>query len=173
MAKMMAGITWDPPSQAKRWGGLTNVTGTVNMLRPPVGILLVFLGISVFLSQAGCRKAPQAPALEEIEALPTETAQTPAPPPVTPVLAPLQPITIRPGESATCTITVDRRGLTGPIAVQVQNLPPGVSASPLEIPDGQSSGELTLTADKSLGENEIAMAATVQIEVAGQKATQS
>ncbi|MGQ9503305.1 MAG: hypothetical protein ACUVQG_00205 [Thermogutta sp.] len=134
--------------------------------------LVILLVLTALLLKAGCRKAGSPPALEEVEPLPSQTVEAPPPTVEPPVLSPLAPMTLKPGESATCELSVDRRSLTGPINVQVQNLPPGVSAKAAEIPEGQSKGQLTITADESLGENEISAAATVQIEVAGQRASQ-
>lgn len=173
MARKIAGIKrfWFPYQTGQR-GGVIAMTISSALDRRGLWCLAAILGLWVLVTDMGCRKAEQPPAVEEVEPLPSESVQTPPPAPEPPVLSPLSPITIKPGESATCPISVDRRGLTGAIDVRVQNLPPGISAKPLQIPDGESKGELTIMADKSLGENEISSAATVQIELAGQKASQ-
>ncbi len=56
-------------------------------------------------------------------------------------------ISVAVGGTATVPVNVSRRGsFTGPITIQVSNLPTGVTASALSIPSGQLSGNLTLTA---------------------------
>lgn len=154
-------------SRQRRW----TIEGDLTRSLVLPGLIILLVAVSVLVG-AGCRRAEQSPSMAEVEPLPPPTAEAVPPPVEPPVLAPLAPVTIKPGESITCELSVDRRNLAGPINVQVQNLPPGISFEPLEIPDGETKGQLTLTADKSLGENEISSAATVQIEIAGQRASQ-
>lgn len=154
---------------------LNRDTRPTQLRQLPLGLSLfaVFCGLTVFtaltaLSLGGCQKpAPPQPA--------QAPTSPPAPPaePEPPKIAPLAAVTLMPGQSVTCPITVDRQGTLGAITVTVQNLPQGISAQALQIPDGQSQGELVLTADAGLGENEMSAAAQVQVEVAGRKATQA
>jgi len=170
MAQIIAGKNRSGnPSRTKKRCGATGVYFPRKRLS--ISLLILLVAASALMGTS-CRKAEQSPPLEQVEPLPPPTAEAVPPPVEPPVLAALAPVTIKPGESVTCELSVDRRNLTGPISVQVQNLPPGVSFEPLDIPDGQTRGQLTLTADKSLGENEISSAATVQIEIAGQRASQ-
>ena len=54
---------------------------------------------------------------------------------------------IGPGSSAAWYVQVVRsNGFTGPVAVEIQDLPPGVSASPLTIPPAMTQGVVVLTA---------------------------
>ncbi len=54
-------------------------------------------------------------------------------------------ISLSRGQTIAVTINVTRFGDLGEVAVRVDGLPPGVTASPLVIPKNQSSGTLTLT----------------------------
>jgi hypothetical protein len=54
--------------------------------------------------------------------------------------------TVPAGASAVVTVSAQRAGYTGDIALRVENLPPGVTASPATIPSGQNSTILVLTA---------------------------
>lgn len=57
---------------------------------------------------------------------------------------------IGPGSSAAWYVHLTRlNGFTGPVQVEVKNLPPGVTVSPLTIPPTMTQGLLVLTADAS------------------------
>jgi hypothetical protein len=56
-------------------------------------------------------------------------------------------IAVGPGSSAACYVQVERsNGFTGPVAVALEGLPAGLSASPLTIPPSMTQGLLVVTA---------------------------
>ncbi|MBC7353831.1 MAG: hypothetical protein H5U08_15820, partial [Thermogutta sp.] len=70
-------------------------------------------------------------------------------------------------------VQVDRKGRTGAIKLEVGNLPQGIQAKIGDIPDGQSETELVLTADTSLGENELTAVIEVRATLGNDKASQN
>ncbi len=80
-----------------------------------------------------------------------------------------KPLALRPGATIALEVGAFRRdGFNGPIKLQVSGLPDGVSAETIDIPAGQTSGTVLLTADikapKGLGHLQI----TGQAEIDGQ-----
>ncbi len=68
---------------------------------------------------------------------------------------------IGPGSRTAWYVHVTRtNGFAGPVAVEVQGLPPGVSASPLTIPPNMTQGVVVLSADK---EAQVGAAANVRV----------
>ncbi len=68
---------------------------------------------------------------------------------------------LRQGESVDLEVTAERGAFTGDIDVTASGLPSGVTAAPLTIPDGASTGTLTLAAagDAVQGETSVSLAA--------------
>jgi WD40 repeat protein len=62
-------------------------------------------------------------------------------------LRPIPPFTLRPGQSQTKRIQVDRKWYKGPIKFQVENLPRGVTAEWVTIAGDKNSAEITFLAD--------------------------
>ncbi len=58
-------------------------------------------------------------------------------------------VVLDPGDTHPIVVTLDRGSVTGPIAITVQGLPPGVTASPLTILPGSSAGTFNFIADPS------------------------
>lgn len=57
-----------------------------------------------------------------------------------------QAVRLKPGETKTVELPVERRRYQGPIHIELAELPDGVSASPVDVPADQKSAQLTLTA---------------------------
>ncbi len=61
-------------------------------------------------------------------------------------LQPLPVITLKPGQSKTIDVIVERRSFTGALKLAPQGLPDKVTASALEVPAGETSAQLEVTA---------------------------
>lgn len=59
---------------------------------------------------------------------------------------PMPVVWLGPGESATVDVNIDRTTFKGPIELQVQGMPEGVTAAPVTLPPEQSAGKLVLKA---------------------------
>jgi len=81
---------------------------------------------------------------------------------------------IGPGSSAAWYVQVNRKhGFTGPVAINVDGLPPGVRVNPLIIPANMTQGLLVLTAEAGapLGGGPVRVVGTATVEHNGQKET--
>jgi formylglycine-generating enzyme required for sulfatase activity len=88
---------------------------------------------------------------DKAPALPAEKDKdkgAPSPPPARPVLhlKAIARVALETGETQAVTVRVDRDHCPGPVRLEVSGLPDGVRAMPAEIPAGQESAELKLTA---------------------------
>ncbi len=99
-----------------------------------------------------------------------QTTQNPPPKPMT--LAALAAVTLEPGGRATVELRVERNGNEGPIQIQFAGAPQGITASGVEIPAGQSVGQVALAADATAADK---LSGKVEVTIkAGQaQATQS
>jgi hypothetical protein len=61
-------------------------------------------------------------------------------------LLPLEKVTIYPGKSVTVTVALERNGCQGPVVVNVEGLPPGVTAPAAILAPGKDKVDLQLTA---------------------------
>ncbi|NMC18832.1 MAG: hypothetical protein GYA33_00275 [Thermogutta sp.] len=61
-------------------------------------------------------------------------------------------VTLKPGETQEVAIPVERRGYTGPIHLEFENLPDKVSAAPVDVPPGGTSVKIRFTAEKDAKE---------------------
>jgi len=78
-----------------------------------------------------------------------ETAPAPkpqAPPKPALTLRVLQAVAVAPGSAVTVDCPIERAGAEGPIMLSVSNLPDGVTAKPVTVPAGASSGTLEIKA---------------------------
>ncbi len=93
----------------------------------------------------------------------------PAAPPPTPQLAvgAAPHVSLYPGGSNTFGVQIARDRFTGPVTVTFDNLPPGLSAAPVVVPDGQTSGVATLTAAPDVKPGPFAFTATARANAAG------
>src|SRR5262249_1755452 len=61
-------------------------------------------------------------------------------------LRPVAPLTLRPGRPCPVEVTIERRGVEGPVDLRVDNLTPGVRATSGRIEAGSDEGRIELTA---------------------------
>ncbi len=87
-------------------------------------------------------------------------------------LAALGAVMLEPGGRATVELRVERNGNEGPIQVQVAGAPQGITATPAEIPAGQSVGQLALVADAAAADK-LSGKLDVTIKAGQAQATQS
>jgi WD40 repeat protein len=76
------------------------------------------------------------------------------PPPLTAASVRVSPVggfTLKPGESKSVEVRVDRRGYVGPFGLEAVDLPPGVSAAPLSFSSDQDAAQFTITAADNAG----------------------
>jgi hypothetical protein len=85
-------------------------------------------------------------------------------------LAELAPVTLLPGAGAKVALRVDRGSASGPVQVEVADVPAGVSVKPLAIPAQESTGNLELAAGDKLGDAELKATVRVTVKVGEQKA---
>jgi hypothetical protein len=134
------------------------------------GVFLLGGLLTAALLCGGCTRAETA---KEEPAKPAEAPppEPPKPPPPKPIeLAPLNPVRLDPGETATVGLQVERNENEGAIEVALSGVPDGVTATALEIPDGESAGELALAAAQKLGDEELKATITVNVKVGEQEA---
>jgi hypothetical protein len=81
-------------------------------------------------------------------------------------------VTLEPGGRATVELRVERNGNDGPIQVQVAGAPQGITATPAQIPAGQSVGQLALAADAAAADK-LSGKVDVTIKAGQATATQS
>jgi len=133
----------------RRWGFLASV----------VGVVLLAVG-------SGCGKSSPPPAAE-----PAAVAPVPPPPPAQPIqLAELAPVTLLPGAGAKVALRVDRGSASGPVQVEVADVPAGVFVKALAIPAQESTGNLELAAGDKLGDTELKATLRVTVRAGEQKA---
>jgi hypothetical protein len=89
-----------------------------------------------------------------LPALAAAQEKAPAPKPEAPpkpalALRVLQAVAVAPGSAVTVDCPVERAGAEGPITLSVANLPDGVTARPVTVPAGASSGTLEIEAAAS------------------------
>ena len=138
-----------------------------SLLSPGVLLLGSMLAASLLLS--GCGGYETA----EVEEPEPEPVEQPAPPPPKPIqLAELSPVRLDPGASATVALQVERNENEGPIAVAIEGVPKGVTATAAEIPKGESAGQLALKAAEKLGDEELKASILVNVKVGEQEAEQ-
>lgn len=148
-------------SSAKRWW-------------PTIGILIaLFGGLATIGLSSGCQRSQPQVKVDELESLPSEPQPAATPPQEPMTIVSIEGVTLRPGESVSRKVQVDRKGRTGTIKLEVTNLPQGIKAKIGDIPEDQSEAELILTADPSLGENEITAAVEVRATLGGDRASQN
>ncbi len=82
-----------------------------------------------------------------------------------PVFLPMPAIRLKPNETQTISLAVDRKGNEGPIKVSLEGLPPGLDGTVREISAGSSSTEATLSADPSLGDEDLVATMTLTATV--------
>jgi hypothetical protein len=100
-----------------------------------------------------------------------EVSVQPALPAAKPVqLAELSPVTLDPGAGVKVSLQVERGGNTGPIQVELADVPAGVSVKPITIPAGESAGQLELAAGEKLGDSELKATLRVTARLGEQKA---
>lgn len=140
-----------------------------------------FLRVTAFLLLAGIAAAAvicsgcggySEPTVEE----PAEPPPPPPPPPPKPIsLAELKPVMLDPGAKDTVDIQVERNGNEGAIQVELDPAPAGVSITPmpLEIPAGESSGQLEIAAAEKLGDEELLASLRVTAKVGELEAEQT
>lgn len=61
-------------------------------------------------------------------------------------------VRLKPGETQEPTIPIERRGYTGPIHLEFENLPEKVTAAPIDVPAGASSVKIRFTAERDAKE---------------------
>ena len=118
---------------------------------------LVTLGLLLTLS---CTDPPK-PVAEK----PVPVAPKPKPKPKPIQLAPMSPIVLEAGGKQTLDLKIERNGNKGPIQVEVEGMPEGVTVTPVEIADTESAGKLELAAVQSLGNEDLNASLTVVVKV--------
>ena len=86
------------------------------------------------------------PAKLHVESFPFRLSLLP-----TPAIKPMV-LHIKPGEKKPIEVAVERRSYNGPIQVQLEGLPPGVTAPALTVQEGTTKATIELTADKNARE---------------------
>lgn len=138
------------------------------LTRPPLAASGVcFLGLCLLgaLLCSGCSSSSSTPPVQEAAQTPSAPPAAPPPPPptLTVKLDELKPITLKPAETATVAINVERNAKTGPIKVEASGAPDGLTVAPIEIPADKSAGELKVVASEKLGDDELKSTLTVRI----------
>ncbi|WP_347243729.1 hypothetical protein [Thermogutta sp.] len=161
--------------KSERPAGRKSTSGcSAKQLPHTIGILVTLLGVLVIVGLAsGCRRSQSPVQVEEVEPLAAEPQPSAAQPQEPMAIAPIDSVTLRPGENVSRKVRVDRKGRTGAIKLEVSNLPQGIHAKIGDIPDGQSETELVLLADTSLGENELTAVAEVRATLGSDRASQN
>jgi WD40 repeat protein len=103
------------------------------------------------LAREEARRRPPAPSPRAEPELPKRPEAEPAKPkeaapPAEFRLLPLEKVTIYPGKSVTVTVALERNGCEGPVVVDLDGLPAGVSAAPAIIAASKDKGDVQLTA---------------------------
>jgi len=88
-------------------------------------------------------------------------------------LAALNPVTLQPGGQTTVELKVERNENKGPITIEVDGLPEGVTAKAADIAEGESTGQLQLAAAQSLGDTELPASLSVKVKAGEMEATQT
>ncbi len=133
--------------------------------------LLLSAITAVAVVSFGCGEPAPPPAKEA-----AKPAEEPPPPPPAPKpirLAELSPVMLDPGERATVELTVERNGNEGPIRVELEGVPEGISINAIEIADGESAGRLEVAAAEKLGDEELQATLRVIAKVGDLEAKQA
>ncbi len=143
-------------------------------MKAPTVLFVACIAMCAVLT-IGCGEDPPPP-----EEKPTETVKPepkpeppPKPKPKPIALAELAPVTIQPGAGTTVELKVERNDNEGPVTVQVEGAPEGVTVKAAEIPKDKSAGQLELTAAQTLGDAETTANLTVTVKVGDQEAKQT
>ncbi|MCL4201832.1 MAG: terpene cyclase/mutase family protein [Pirellulaceae bacterium] len=126
------------------------------------------------LWMAGCGGSKPEPVIETPEPV-VETTPEPPPPPPEPdpiQLAELPGVTLQPGGHAAVEVAVQRNGNEGPIQVQADAMPEGVTAKAEPIGPNDSSTQLVLAADMTLGDVDLVATVSVTVKLGEQTASQ-
>ena len=118
---------------------------------------LVAMGL---LLTSGCSDIPE-PVVEK----PAPVAPKPKPKPKPIELAPMSPIVLEAGGKQTLELKIERNGNKGPIKIEVEGMPEGVSVAPLEIAKEASTGKLEIAAVQTLGDADLDAKLTVVAKV--------
>ena len=135
------------------------------------GVLFLASIAAVAVTCPGCG-GYSTPTVEE----PAEPPEPPPPPPPKPIsLAELRPVRLDPGGRDTVELEVERNGNEGAIQVELDPAPAGVSITPtpLEIPAGESAGQLEVAAAEKLGDEELLATLRVTVKLAELEAEQT
>ena len=136
-------------------------------------VLLVSCVAVFALLAAGCGEDP--PPVVEAPPEPPPAPPKPEPPPKPkPIqLAALSPVTREAGGQTSVELKVERNDNKGAIKVEVDALPEGVTAKAEDIAEGESTGQLELTAAQTLGDAELAATLAVAVKVGELESKQS
>ena len=137
-------------------------------------ILLVSCLAMFILWVAGCGESPP-PAVEAPSkpVAPPKPEPPPKPKPKPIQLAALTPVTLEPGGSTTVELKIERNDNEGPIQVQIDAAPEGITAKAEEIAKEESTGQLDLAAAQTLGDEELAANLSITVKIGDLEAKQS
>jgi hypothetical protein len=120
--------------------------------------------ISVFIlltPAAGCKDGALAKAIDGSGAAKFLGLQKDEPP----VFRTVAALELKPDETISIPLSLDRRGSEGPIGLSLEGLPSGLEGTVRELAAGSSSTEITLRADQSLGDEDLEATCTVTATV--------
>jgi hypothetical protein len=87
-------------------------------------------------------------------------------------LAALSPVSLNPGGQAKVELRVERNGKQGPIQVQLEGAPAGITVKPPVIAASESVGQLELAAAATMGKEEVKTKIQVTVKVGDAQTTQ-
>lgn len=135
------------------------------------GAWLSSLSLVAAVVCSGCSSSSSPPAVQEAAQAPPAPVAPPPPPQTSkPKLAELKPVTLDPAGRATIEVNVDRSAKTGPIKIEADQTPEGITIEPVEIPADKSSGQLTVVASEKLGDKELKATVAIKATVGGSEA---
>ncbi len=137
--------------------------------------LSVFVVVVGTLPWAGCGGSAPEP-VAETPVQPVESQPEPPPPPPKPEpkpisLAEVAPVTLQPGAQTVVELKVERNGNEGPIQIQIDPVPEGITAKSGTIAADASGTQLMLAADPSLGDADLLATINVTVKLGEQTAT--
>lgn len=118
--------------------------------------LVLSIVVALFLAP-GCKDGKLSNAIDSLDAVKFLGLKKDEPP----VLQQLAPVELEPAKPTSIPVTLDRKGNEGPVKLSLEGLPQGIEGAVGEMPPGNSSTELTLQADASLGDDELTATCTL------------